>query len=320
MSIILFGGSPEEIEPETVLHDLEDTVEGSIWGYIKRRNVLFTVLPVVLVLMVIYSSWLSVVTRDPVMLLWKEGLGLGLSMLGGYTVLLALMQGGWWWAVTLGILLLAGLMLMIQTGDGPPVPFSQQALLLKPLFWAVGRLTLFPTMLVGPLLQYVRYKSFFNEVWEHPDTKAKILLGPAPWPATMLSLAWGEEPRVRGSVNCCEEFVFGWLGLDWALGVEQSFLEQVDYCPVSAEALTQAVAFMHTHLSQGHSVYVHCKGGVGRSTTCVVAYLATFAPEILCLPLGERAEAANKAICRLRPQAQSTCHKLPPLVAYICKL
>ena len=143
---------------------------------------LFTVLPVVLVLMVIYSSWLSVVTRDPVMLLWKEGLGLGLSMLGGYTVLLALMQGGWWWAVTFGILLLAGLMLMIQTGDGPPVPFSQQALLLKPLFWAVGRLTLFPTMLVGPLLQYVRYKSFFNEVGLSPSPNRNPNCNSSPGP------------------------------------------------------------------------------------------------------------------------------------------
>ncbi|MES2504559.1 MAG: dual specificity protein phosphatase family protein [Myxococcota bacterium] len=46
-----------------------------------------------------------------------------------------------------------------------------------------------------------------------------------------------------------------------------------DFRSISAKKLTQAAAIVAQELKQGHKMYVHCKAGMGRSASVVIAYL-----------------------------------------------
>lgn len=47
----------------------------------------------------------------------------------------------------------------------------------------------------------------------------------------------------------------------------------VDHLEPSIDQLERAVQFISTHVSAGESVYVHCKGGHGRSAAVVLCWL-----------------------------------------------
>jgi atypical dual specificity phosphatase len=46
-----------------------------------------------------------------------------------------------------------------------------------------------------------------------------------------------------------------------------------DFSPPTLETIHACVAFLHAHVQQNHTTYVHCKAGRGRSTVIVLAYL-----------------------------------------------
>lgn len=52
-----------------------------------------------------------------------------------------------------------------------------------------------------------------------------------------------------------------------------------DFKAVKLEHIKKGVEFMHTHISQGERVYVHCKAGRGRSATLVICYLLQYGEE-----------------------------------------
>lgn len=120
---------------------------------------------------------------------------------------------------------------------------------------------------------------------------------------------------VRAAVNCCEE----WNGRAYeAHGIEQLRLNCVDFCDVPEEKLAAAVAFVHRHVEEGHSVYIHCKAGVGRSTAVAVAYLASRVDEFQgraggLLP----GEAANRHIKARRPPAAAHMFARPSVKAFL---
>ncbi|OQR87951.1 phosphatidylglycerophosphatase and protein-tyrosine phosphatase 1-like isoform X1 [Achlya hypogyna] len=61
---------------------------------------------------------------------------------------------------------------------------------------------------------------------------------------------------------------------DWAgLGIDQHIAATTDFTAPSMESLVACVAFVSRHIDLGHTVYVHCKAGRGRSTVVVAAYL-----------------------------------------------
>jgi protein-tyrosine phosphatase len=53
-------------------------------------------------------------------------------------------------------------------------------------------------------------------------------------------------------------------------------LSSPDWLPPSLELLDQGADFINTELSEGKKVYVHCKSGVGRSASLVVAYFIKY--------------------------------------------
>jgi len=257
----------------------------------------------------------------------KEALGLCVSLAGGYTIVLCKTDGSWWCYVAVFLIIVLPIPFV---AGGHASEFAHQSRLQQVLFWTANRLTLFHTLLFLAVPLMIKQKVLYHQIWQDPKTKAAVFLGPAPWPASILQLVLGSEQRMRGSVNCCEEFGYGWLGLDILFGVEQMFLNQIDYCPVSTDSIKQAVGFMHEHVSKGESVYVHCKMGKGRSATIMVAYLATHAEQFQHLPcidvdskgrqVSPRAEAANKYVVERRPQASKNCFGYPPLVRYMGSL
>lgn len=99
---------------------------------------------------------------------------------------------------------------------------------------------------------------------------ARLYIGclPLPWHVRQL-----RREGVKGIVNMCEEWN-GWTQLYQSLGVEQCHLPTIDYCNVPAHHIRRGVDFIHRKISQGESVYVHCKSGVGRCAMVLVAYLA----------------------------------------------
>lgn len=73
-----------------------------------------------------------------------------------------------------------------------------------------------------------------------------------------------------------------YLGLDWdslqahyaACGIEPRRVPVRDFDPVDLrEKLPECVRVLNQLLAAGHSVYVHCTAGAGRSPTVVIAYL-----------------------------------------------
>ena len=59
-------------------------------------------------------------------------------------------------------------------------------------------------------------------------------------------------------------------------GVAHSTLSTTDYYPPSIQLLDEGANILNKHLSEGRSVYCHCKSGVGRSASVVVAYLIKY--------------------------------------------
>lgn len=67
---------------------------------------------------------------------------------------------------------------------------------------------------------------------------------------------------------------------DWEdAGIRQTLIPTSDFNPVPAEKLVQAVDLIHSALSRGENVYVHCKAGRGRSATAVICYLLQYQRE-----------------------------------------
>jgi atypical dual specificity phosphatase len=60
------------------------------------------------------------------------------------------------------------------------------------------------------------------------------------------------------------------------VGVTHKQLASPDFFPPDFEILNEGSDFLNQNLSQGRPVYVHCKSGIGRSASVVIAYLMRF--------------------------------------------
>jgi atypical dual specificity phosphatase len=78
-----------------------------------------------------------------------------------------------------------------------------------------------------------------------------------------------------------------------ALGIDYKEITSHDHVPLSLQNLHEAAVWIHECLSKGEAVYVHCRGGAGRSAMAIVAYLIEFQ--------GMSPEDASKAIVSCRP-------------------
>jgi protein-tyrosine phosphatase len=127
----------------------------------------------------------------------------------------------------------------------------------------------------------------------------------------------GEKGAVF-SVN--EAFELAPLGLslpfttnDWQKkGIEHSGMIAFDHELLTPEQMDFAADQIHKWVQQGNTIFVHCRGGVGRSATVIAAYLMKYA-----FRNGER--LSLEEICALikkyRPRS-TIFNKIPALLVY----
>jgi protein-tyrosine phosphatase len=83
---------------------------------------------------------------------------------------------------------------------------------------------------------------------------------------------------------------------DWKrAGIKQYILPSPDFVPPSFEVLDEGAKILDRHLSNSERVYVHCKSGVGRSASVVLAYLLKFKGEDL-ITLHKRLKARRTVV------------------------
>lgn len=90
------------------------------------------------------------------------------------------------------------------------------------------------------------------------------------------------EAGVSAVLNLQTDQDFGSWGIDWdamdeayqAVGIEVRRVPVMDFNPEQLrQKLPACVRALDTLLKAGHTVYVHCSGGINRSPSTVVAYL-----------------------------------------------
>lgn len=59
-------------------------------------------------------------------------------------------------------------------------------------------------------------------------------------------------------------------------GIHHKQLSSPDFFPPSFDLLDKGAAYVNYHLTEGRTVYVHCKSGIGRSASVIIAYLMKY--------------------------------------------
>jgi hypothetical protein len=109
-----------------------------------------------------------------------------------------------------------------------------------------------------------------HRVWTDDDTGASIYLGPRR--SALVPLKELQEAGVTAIVNCSKRVPCLHRPV---LHYCQVAINDVDAADILSY-LPGATLFLHSYLSQGQSVLVHCEAGVSRSSTVVVAYLMRY--------------------------------------------
>jgi atypical dual specificity phosphatase len=128
-------------------------------------------------------------------------------------------------------------------------------------------------MLYWPTLSYNYLLARIFKVrswWDHVDKQ--VILGARPFRRDAKRL---REAGVTGVVNMCEEY-FGPMREYERLGIEQLHLPTIDFTHPLEEHVEKGAAFIEKHVSQGGTVYVHCKAGRARSATIVLWWLVRY--------------------------------------------
>lgn len=117
--------------------------------------------------------------------------------------------------------------------------------------------------------------------WWHPVT-SQLILGAIPLKNFAHDEKIAKKLQIKAVLSLVEDFELRTKGLltvpcepfDWRkLGVKHLALPAIDLKPVPLELLEKGVDFLEGHIDKGESCYVHCKAGISRSATLVIAYL-----------------------------------------------
>ena len=145
----------------------------------------------------------------------------------------------------------------------------QKKMLSKSTSKVVSRIFFFPTLPITILMRIGNY-------WTAVDDT--LLLGCAPigclgHPSQLYELG------VRGVINLCYEYD-GPKGFYSELGMKQLHLPTVDHFEPTASQITEAVRFIQDYKNRGEKVYVHCKGGHGRSASIAMCWMMNELPDV----------------------------------------
>ncbi|KAL9268721.1 Phosphatidylglycerophosphate phosphatase PTPMT1-like protein [Drosera capensis] len=137
----------------------------------------------------------------------------------------------------------------------------------KVLVGAGARLLFYPTLLYNVLRN--KFQAEFRW-WDRVDPF--VLLGAVPFPSDVPRL---KELGVSGVVTLNESYeTLVPTSMYFDHGIGHLVIPTRDYLfAPSCSDICLAVDFIHKNASCGHTTYVHCKAGRGRSTTVVLCYL-----------------------------------------------
>uniref|UniRef100_K3W9C1 Uncharacterized protein n=1 Tax=Globisporangium ultimum (strain ATCC 200006 / CBS 805.95 / DAOM BR144) TaxID=431595 RepID=K3W9C1_GLOUD len=138
----------------------------------------------------------------------------------------------------------------------------QKHLLPDPVARVAGRVYFYPTW---PLTYLARRKNYWSLVDSH------VFLGAAPM-SFMGHVQALHTRGVRAVINLCDEYS-GPLLQYKKLHIAQLHLPTIDHTEPSLEDIETAIAFIKEKKESGVRVYVHCKGGNGRSAAIVFCWL-----------------------------------------------
>lgn len=129
--------------------------------------------------------------------------------------------------------------------------------------WLWQQIVFLPTLAWNVLLRVLRVRHWWDRVDEH------VVLGALPFARDVPPLV---DEGVRGVVNTCREYG-GPVEAYQRAGIEQLRVPTRDFWPPSLADIDRSLALMKRMADEGHSTYVHCKAGRGRSATVVMCWL-----------------------------------------------
>ncbi|NND99338.1 MAG: phosphatase [Pirellulaceae bacterium] len=106
--------------------------------------------------------------------------------------------------------------------------------------------------------------------WDRIDPN--VIVGAYPF-ARDVSGLHGEG--VRAVVNTCEEYPGPQIQYDQH-GIEQLRIPTTDFTHPKLDDVALAVEFVQKHVSNGDTVYIHCKAGRARSATVAMCWLMKY--------------------------------------------
>jgi len=112
-------------------------------------------------------------------------------------------------------------------------------------------------------------KSLYGNWWDHIDQNVYLGCVPLQCRGHVQTL---NDLGVKAVVNVMDEYV-GPVDAYEALSMEQLYLPTLDHYEPSVHDMTMAVDFINKYVHEGSGVYVHCKGGHGRSAAVVFCWL-----------------------------------------------
>ena len=132
------------------------------------------------------------------------------------------------------------------------------------LQWIYARLVFFPTLMWNMLLgRWLKVRQWYDFIDDH------VIVGAFPFPRDVKGM---NEVGVKAVVNTCEEYR-GPRKTYERYGIEQFRMPTVDFTHPLYDDVVAAVEFIDRHVAQGHTVYIHCKAGRGRSATVAICWL-----------------------------------------------
>lgn len=142
--------------------------------------------------------------------------------------------------------------------------------------------------------------------WSWTKIDDHLFLGSLPrWPEHLQEL---REQGVSAVLSLCEswEMVISPRCIEKDCGMVHRSLETPDFFAPGLRDLVEAVAFIDSHVRAGRGVFVHCNGGKGRSSVCVICYLmyrAGFSAEDAFQFVRSKRKIAHlQAMCGIRSQ------------------